>query len=452
MTNEKMPGNIVVIGSGAAGMTAASEAKRFDPRSNVTVITEDEHIAYSPCAIPWVIEGKMEWKDIVMHDPEFYSKERDIDIITKTKVTSVDPQKRTVSAGGREYKYDSLVVATGGSVFVPPIPGKDLEGTFIVRTVNDGVAISNAARRAKKVAVIGAGVIGLEVAVAFRNLGKDVLVVEMFDQVIPRICDADMSAKVLDELEKKGIKFLFKAPLESVNGSGRVKSITAAGEEFPCDIVIFATGVRANLEIPKMLDLDIGVLGAVNVSATMQPYSKGRPVNAVFVAGDVAQSHSAITPGPTMSQLGSNAVRQGITAGRNAAGGSFSSGPTVSPWISVIGDIQIGGAGMSKGLASWYGMRTVDGVAEGWSNARYYPGGKKMTVKLLGDAATRRIVGVQIISGGDINGQINWLSSVISKGTTVEQFLADGENAYCPPTSMVRDVAFNAAEDLRRNM
>jgi len=444
--------NIVIIGSGAAGMTAASEAKRYDPSSNVTVFTEDEHIAYSPCAIPWVVEGKMEWKDIVMHDARFYEKERGITVHTKTKVTAADGQNKTVTACGKEYAYDSLVIATGGKVFVPPVPGNDLDGIFAVRTVNDAIAIRDASKSAKRIAVIGAGVIGLEMAAAFRNIGKDVLVVEMFDQVIPRICDNDISQMVLSELESKGIRFLFKTPLGSVNGSDKVKSITANGREYECDMVIFATGVRADLEIPKMLGLDIGILGAVAASPTMRPYSKGRLVNDVFVAGDVVQSHSAAAPGPTMSQLGSSAVKQGIVAGKNAAGGNFSMGATASPWISEIGDIQVGGAGISCGLAAWYGIRTAEGIAEGSTNARYYPGGKKITIKLIGDPSSRRIIGAQMVSRGNINGHVNWLSSVISGNITVDSFLMNGENAYCPPTSMVRDTAFDAAERLLNNI
>lgn len=441
---------IVVIGSGAAGMTAASEARRTDPNADIRVFTEDGHIAYSPCAIPWVIEGKMDWKDIVMHDPSYYSGKRGIQVMTRTKVTAVDWSKKKVTANGESYDYDSLVVATGGTVFIPPINGKDLPGTFIVRTIDDAVAIRDALPKSKKIAVIGAGVIGLEIAVAMRNAGKDVMVVEMFDQPIPRICDRDMALRVQKHLEGLNIRFLFGTPIESVNGSDRVKGITAGGKEYDCDVVIFATGVRANLDIPRMLELDIGALNGVVVAPSMNPYRKGRIVNDVFVAGDVIQCQSSATDGPTMSQLGSSAVKQGIIAGKNAAGGKASLGPTTSPWISMVGNIQIGGAGLSEGLASWYGMKTMNSTAEGWSNARYYPGGKEMTVKLIADTATRRIVGAQLMSEGDINGHVNWLSSVISQKTTVDSFLADGENAYCPPTSMVRDVVFDAAEELRQ--
>ena len=443
-----MPKQIIVIGSGAAGMSAASSAKRADPQAKVIVFTEDEHIAYSPCVIPWAIEGKTGWDDIIMHDAAYYKKERDIDVYTKTSVTAVDGEKKTVTAGDKTYSYDSLVIATGGTVFIPPIEGKDLKNVFVVRTINDGKAIQEALKTSKTIVIGGAGVIGLEMALALKDMGKDVIVIEMMDQVIPRIADKDMADPIQKYLEDKGIKFVMKAPIQAVKGKDKVEGVTAAGNDYACDMVIFATGVRANLTIPKMLELDIGQLGAVAVAPTMQPYKRGRLVKDVYLAGDLVQCQSAVMAGPTMSQLGSTAVRQGIVAGANAAGENRITGPVASPWVSVIGDMHIAGTGLSLGLASWYGVKTVEGKATGLTRARYYPGGKLLTVKVIADAMTHRIIGAQIIAGEDATGRINWLTSAIIDGVTAEDFAFRSENAYCPPTSMVRDVVLMAVDDL----
>ncbi|MCL2607848.1 MAG: FAD-dependent oxidoreductase [Methanomassiliicoccaceae archaeon] len=440
--------NIIVIGSGAAGMTAASAAKKTDPSSNVIVFTEDEHIAYSPCAIPWVLEGKTSWNDIIMHDPSFYSEERGIDIRTKTKVTAADGNAKTVTAGGKTYGYDSLVVATGGNVFRPPVKGVDLKNVFTVRTINDGKRIEAAMKGSKKIVVAGAGVIGLEMALSMRNNGKSVTVIEMMDQVIPRIADRDMACPVQRYLESLGITFILSAPLQSVEGDRKAEGVTASGKTYECDMVILATGVRANLEIPKMLGLDIGELGAVVVSPEMRAYRNSVITDDIFVAGDVVQCRSAVAPGPTMSQLGSSAVKQGLIAGKNAAGGCASSGAFASPWVSVIGDMHVAGTGLSEALAKWYGIDTIYGKAEGYTRARYYPGGTGMTVKILADVNTHKMIGAQIIAGEDATGRIDWLTDAIINGTAAEDFLERAENAYCPPTSMVRDVVISAAEDL----
>jgi NADH oxidase (H2O2-forming) len=443
-----MAKEIIIIGSGAAGMTAASSARATDASAKITVFTEDEDIAYSPCIIPWVLEGKSTWKNVIMHTPEFYKKEKNIEVFTKTKVESVDGDNKTLVAAGKTYKYDSLVIATGGKVFIPPIPGVDLEGVFMVRTIQDGKKIETALKNSKKVVIGGAGVIGLEIALSLVNIGKEVTVIEMMDQVIPRIADKDMADPIQAYLESKGVKFVMKAPIQAVNGTIKVSSITAADKTYPCDMIIFATGVRANVDIAKQLGFDLGQLGAVVVAPTLQPYRKGRLVPDIYVAGDVIQCESAIMPGPTMSQLGSSAVKEGRVAGINAAGNKALFGPVASPWVSVIGDKQIAGTGLSLGLASWYGISVVAGKAMGTTRARYYPDGKEMIVKILADKTSHRIIGAQIIAGEEATGRIDWLTSVAIEGVTAEDFLVRAENAYCPPTSMVQDVVLKAAEDL----
>ena len=448
-----MARRIIVIGSGAAGMSAASAARKASSDAQITVFTEDEDIAYSPCAIPWGIEGRSGWDEIVMHTPEFYEKERNIKVVTRTRVESVDGDAKTVTAGGQTYPYDALVIATGGRVFVPPVPGADLANVFVVRTVRDGKDIQAALKDVDSVVIGGAGVIGLELAVAIREMGKDVTVIEMMDQVIPRIADKDMADEIQEHLESKGIKFVMKAPIQAVNGYGKVSSVTAAGQEYPCGLMIFATGVRANLDIPKALGLDVGQLNALIAAPTLNAYRRGRLVPDVYVAGDLVQCESAVMPGATMSQLGSTAVRQGLVAGNNAAGGEKKLfGPVASPWVSVIGDKQIAGTGLSLGLASWYGIDTATGSASGLTRARYYPGGKELRVKVIADRTTHRIVGAQIIAGEEATGRIDWLTSAIVNGMTAEDFLMRSENAYCPPTSMVRDVVIAAVEDLCRQL
>ncbi len=449
-----MAKKIIIIGSGAAGMTAASSARAANKEAEIIVFTEEEHISYSPCAIPFVLEGKIkDFPSIVMHHPEFYRRERNIDVRTRSKVTAVDAEKKTVTlVDGTTIPYDSIILATGGTVFVPPIEGAGLPGVFKVRFIQDGIDIQKAMLTARSIVVAGAGVIGLEVAVALRRAGKDVTVVEMFSQVIPRICDPDMAREMQTYCESLGIKFMMGLPLGSIRGAGMVEKVLVGNTEVGCDMVIMATGVRANLELPNMLGLEIGPLGAVRVSPTLQPYKKGRLVKDMYMAGDVVMCESAAAPGPTMSQLGSTAVRQGRVAGVNAAGGYGTFPAVLSAWVSQIGELQVGGTGLSKGLADYYGLNVVEGTAAGLTKARYYPGGKKLMVKLIADRETRRLLGAQIVAGEEVTGRINWLTGAIMKGVTADEFMNSFENAYCPPTSMVKDVVNIAAEDLVRRL
>lgn len=454
-----MAKKIIVIGSGAAGMSAASAARETDPEAEITVYTDDVDVAYSPCMIPWVLGGKSSWDGMIMHTPEWYAKERNITIRTATHVEAAAwdmprgaPVVKNITVDGKTVEYDKLILATGGKVFIPPIAGTDLPGVFTVRTVKGGKEIEAYIKDRKKIVIAGAGVIGLELAYELVGAGKDVTIIEMMDQVIPRIADKDMADPIQAYLESIGVKFVMKAPVQAVNGNGKVESVSSLGVDYPCDAVIFATGVRANTDLAKMIGLDIGQLGALVAAPTLQAYKNGRLVPDVYVCGDVMQCQSAVYPGPTMSQLGSSAVREGRVAGINAAGGDAKFGPVVAPWVSVIGDMQIAGTGMSLGLASWYGAKLASGKASGYSRARYFPGHKELTVKLMADAATHRLVGAQIISGEDATGRINWITSAVLNGMTAEEFIVQAENAYCPPTSMVRDVVLQAADELVRNL
>jgi len=445
-----MPKKIVIIGAGAAGLTAASTARECDPEAEIEVFTEDEHIAYSPCAVIYVIEGKIQdFDSIIMHDPRFYEERRNILVHTKTKVIGVDTDRKSVKlADGATRTYDAMVLATGGKMWVPPIEGSELDGVFSIKSVSDGKAIQEAIKGTDSVLIVGAGVIGLMMAIAVRNLGKQALVVEMLPTVIPRIMDEDMAALVQSHCEEKGIRFVMNAPIEAIKGKGKVESIRAGGKEYPCQMVIMATGVRANLELPNMMGLEIGPLGAVRVSATLQPYKKGRLVKDVYAAGDMIMCQSAVALGPTMSQLGSSAVRQGRVAGINVSGGYSTYPGALSPWVTYLGELQAAGTGISKALADYFGIKIVEGKAVGLTKARYYPGGKSITTKIIADKETHRIIGSQIVAGEDVTGRINWLTGAILKGVTVEEFVNSFENAYCPPTSMVKDVVNQAAEVL----
>jgi NADH oxidase (H2O2-forming) len=449
-----MPRKIVVIGAGAAGLTAASTAREQSPEAIIDVFTEDEHIAYSPCAVIYAIQGVIkDFESVIMHDPQFYREKRNISVHTRTKIAAVDVEKKMVTlANGTTMPYDSLVLATGGKMFVPPVEGSKLPGIFTIKSVNDGKAIKAALPTTDCVVIVGAGVIGLMMAVAVKHLGKKVTVVEMHPSVIPRIIDEDMAALVQKHCEGLGISFVMDTPITAIKGSESVKSVVAGGKEYPCEMVIMATGVKPNLELANSMGLEIGQLGAVRASTTLQPYRNGHLVNDVYVGGDMIMCQSAVIPGPTMSQLGSTAVRQGRVAGINATGGYATYPAVLSPWVTYLGEIQAAGTGLSKGLAEYFGLSIVEGKATGLTRARYYPGGKSITAKIIADKETHRILGAQLVGGEEVTGRINWLTASILKGATVEDFVTSFENAYCPPTSMVKDVVNQAAEALMEKL
>ena len=201
---------VVIVGGGAGGISTASNIRKLDKEIEITVLTRDNKVAYSPCAIPYVLSGKIEsFDDIIMRTPEDY-KEKDIDVITEVEVTEVDSDKKTVTYEKNGKKtvmdYDKLVLATGGNPFVPPMQGVDLDGVFRIRNIDDGMRVQEAMKDAKSAIVTGAGLIGIEIAYALKQQGLDVILSEMLPQIVPRSLDKYMSVILVKYLEMEGIQ------------------------------------------------------------------------------------------------------------------------------------------------------------------------------------------------------------------------------------------------------
>ncbi|RAP48232.1 MAG: pyridine nucleotide-disulfide oxidoreductase, partial [Methanosphaera sp. rholeuAM74] len=202
--------NIVIIGGGASGLTTASNIRKYDEDSQIMVFTTQKHVAYSPCAIPYVIGGHIEkFEDIIMHRPEEYML-KNIRIYTQSTVTKINKDQKEITYEDRNgnkqnLKYDKLVIATGGKPLIPPIPGKDLDGVFKVRTVEDGLKIQKYAEKSKNVVLVGGGAIGLELGSELANKGLNVTIAEMMPQLFPRSFDQEMSDKFQEHLQSKKI-------------------------------------------------------------------------------------------------------------------------------------------------------------------------------------------------------------------------------------------------------
>ena len=437
----------VIIGSGAGGLTTASTIRKYNKDMEIVVITKEKYIAYSPCAIPYVIGGEIpSFQDIIIHTPEDYRKNRNIVIITESTVVDVDSKNKNVIYYNKEgnkntLKYDYLVIATGGETFIPPIEGKDLEGVFKVKTIVDGMKIKDYAERSKSAVVVGAGAIGLETAYALRKLDLKVTVVEMAPQVLPRGLDIDMAEIVLKYLQDLGVEVILGKPVSKILGdeNNRVKGVVVGGKSYTCDMVVMATGIMPNIELAKRAGCEIGRL-AIKVNSRMET-----SVPNIYAVGDCVETVDFITKQPILSPFGSTAVRQGKVAGKNIAGIPSEFKPVLNAMVSKIGNIEIGSTGISELRAHQNRLEVVVGKAKALTRARYYPGGKPIYVKLIFDM-NRTLIGCQIVGGERVSERIDAMSLGILKGVTCEE-LVSMEFSYAPPVSMVVDPIVLAAED-----
>ncbi|MBI4814512.1 MAG: FAD-dependent oxidoreductase [Methanobacterium sp.] len=442
---------IVIIGGGAGGLSTASNIRKYDKNAKITVITRDENIAYSPCAIPYVLSGQVDqFQDIIMHQPEDYL-ERDIEVITRAEVVDVNSAENIIgynllesdskhsSDESHELPYDYLVIATGGAPITPPIEGADLKGVFKIRTIGDGETIKKWAEKSRRVVVVGAGLIGLEMAYGLKKMGLDVTINEMLPQIVPRSLDPSMALIVQKYLEKDGITVTLGKGMEKVTGRKQVEKVIFEDDVLDTDMIIMATGVRPETRLAKMAGCELG-RWAVKVNPKMQT-----SIPNVYAVGDCVEVVDAITGHPTQSPLGSTAVRQAKIAARNIVGVDAEFKPVLNAMVSKIGELEFGSVGLTESSAIHNGLEVICGKSRALTKARYYPGAKRIDVLMVCDLKGK-IIGCQIIAKERVAERVDTMALAIAKDVTCKE-LAATEFSYAPPVSMVIDPIILAAED-----
>ncbi|RLF85294.1 NADH oxidase [Thermococci archaeon] len=430
---------IVVIGSGTAGSNFALFARKLDRKAEIIVIGKEKTMQYSPCALPFVLSGKIpKLEDIVVFPNEFYEKQK-IQMMLETEAKTIDRKRKVIITDKDEIPYDKLVLATGSKAFIPPIKGVEKKGVFTLKEMRDVREIQKyiKERKPKKAVVIGAGLIGLEGAVAFRELGMEVLVVELLEHLLPTMLDKDIASIVQSHLEEKGIQFRFGVGVSEIIGDP-VTAVKIGEEEIESDIVLVATGVRANVDLAREAGLEIkrGII--------VDEYLRTSDPD-IYAIGDCAEVYDAVTGERILSQLGTTAVRMAKVAAENVFNKNVKFKPVFNTAITELFDLEIGTFGITQERARKEGVEVVVGKFKGSTKPEYYPGGKPITVKLIFRKDNKKLIGAQIVGGERVWGRIMALSFAAQKETTVED-IAYGETAYAPPISPTIDPITVAAE------
>jgi NADH oxidase (H2O2-forming) len=441
---------VVIIGSGAGGLTVASNIRRYSEHFEITVVTLENQVAYSQCAIPYVIGGEIgSFDEIVMHTPEYYG-DLGINIITESEVLDVISSEKLVRYRHKHQKlegketiftlnYDYLVIATGGSPFIPPVEGVGLKGVFKVRTIDDGIKIKEWAKKSNNAVVVGAGAIGLELGYGLKQLGMNVSVTEMLPQILPRSLDPDMAIKVQEYLEAQNVNIILNKALDKILGNEKAKTVVVGDESIDTDIVILSTGIKPSTELASLAGCDIGDMG-VSVNERMQTN-----VPNIYAVGDCVEVYDGITGMKTVSPFGTTAVRQGKVAAKNIAGIYSLFRPVLNSVVSKIGELEVGAVGLTESSANYNGIDIVVGRSRALTKARYYPGCKPIDIKLI-CSIDGKILGCQIIAKETVAERVDTMALAIAKGVNCEE-ITEMEFSYAPPVSMVVDPIVMAAED-----
>lgn len=446
-----MPRRIVIIGAHAAAADAASAARKTDRTADITLITKEDKAAYSRCGIPFVLGGQIpSFDDLVVFPPTFY-KMMKLKLRLETTVVKIDTNTQTVDIRDKTGKnetlpYDSLIITTGSAAFMPPIKGREKQGVYVIKTIEDGRKINEAIKTAKSAVVIGAGLIGLEAAVAFVERGIKATVVELLPYVLPAMLDQDMAKVVHSMLEEKGLNIIINRGVDEILGNERVTGVSVAGEQLPADLVLVATGVRANTELAKNAGIILGETRSIKVNMKMETNIKD-----VYAAGDCVECVNLITGRPTMSQLGTTAVRQAKVAGTNAAGGYSIFPGVLSSSVTRLFNVEIGATGLTEFMANRNGIQTVKGSIKSKTKADYFPGAKPIMVKIVVEKETQRVIGAQIIGEEEVGQRVNALSFAIQKQMSVRE-LAKADTCYAPPVAETWEPMVLAAEMALRKL
>jgi len=441
-----LPKRIVIVGAHAAGIDAASAARKRDRTAEITLITEERNAGYSRCGIPFVIGGQIpEFENLVVFPPAFYQMMK-LTLKTQTKTTSINTTNKTIETLSENGKnetipYDSLIIATGANPFMPPIKGKEKQGLNSLRTLEDGKEIDRALRNgAKSAVVMGAGLIGLEIAAAFHERGLKATVVELLPQILPQMLDPDMAKIVQESAQQKGINIATGKCVEEFLGKDKVTGIIAGGEQFDADLFVSAFGVRANTQLAVSANIVLGETKGIKANLRMETSAKD-----VYAIGDCAETNHIVTQKPVLPQLGTVAVRQGKVAGINAAGGYSLFTGALGSAVTRLFDTDIGVTGLTEAAAQKARMDTLTGAITSKTRAEYYPGALPIKVKLVIEKESTRIIGAQIVGGEEVTQRINAISFAIQKQMTVQE-LAKADTAYAPPVCETWEPIVLAAE------
>jgi NADPH-dependent 2,4-dienoyl-CoA reductase/sulfur reductase-like enzyme len=445
---------LVVIGADATGMSAASQARRRRDRDALEIVAFERghHTSYSACGIPYWVGGEVDGPDALVARSAEEHRKRDIDLRMRTEVTEIDLDRgrvrsRDLDDGGRESwtGYDHLVIATGARPVRPGLPGIDAPNVHGVQTLDDGEAVIRtlgAGGGARRAVVVGAGYIGVEMAEALLRHGLDVTVLDRSEQPMTTL-DPDMGALVHDAMEAMGIDVVTGADVREVRtgADGRARAVVAGdGREYPADVVVLGLGVRPNTEVAREAGLPAGGSGGLLTDLAMRV----RGAERVWAGGDCVEVLDLVSGRSRHVALGTHANKHGQVIGTNVAGGYATFPGVVGTAVSKVCDLEIGRTGLLEAEASAAGLQFVTAVIESTSRAGYYPGAQSMTVKVLAERRTGRLLGLQIVGREGAGKRVDVAAVALANRMTVEQMTAL-DLGYAPPFSPVWDPVLVAA-------
>lgn len=439
---------VVIIGGVAAGAKAAAKTKRMLPNASVEVYTKDTHVSYSACGIPYYVQGNFkDYNKLIIRTPQKF-KEDGIDIFLRKEVIKIIPNQKEIivldleTNNASTVKYDKLVIATGAYPIIPQIKNVHLKNIFTLRTMEDAISVRETLRRSKKAVIIGGGYIGLEMLEAFIANNVETTLIETSSFIMPNL-DIEL-AKLVQEYVLN-----YKPELTNIINNERVTEFlgnesveevkTESGRIIPTDFVLLCAGIKPAVEIAAAAGIELGITGAIKVNNRMETSIKD-----IYACGDCIEEMYMITHTPVWMPLGSNANKEGRCAAINLSGGTDYFEGVLGSNVTKYFGLTISMTGFTEKKAKELGYDTISLMVTKRDKAGYMPEVENVTIKLVVDKQTHKLLGGQAIGCGDADKRINTLSTALLKHMTVED-LAGADLTYSPAFSTSIDPLISVA-------
>lgn len=449
-----MPEKILVVGGVALGPKAAARCKRLMPDAEITLVDENIFISYGGCGIPFYVSGEIQNLDDLratpyhtVRDADFFRDMKGVTVRTQTRATAIDRAAKTLTVKnvvtGQEEKlpYDKLVLATGATPHVPPVEGKDLENVLSLTRLEAAGAIRTACQEGKitEAVIVGGGFIGLEAAVALADMwGVKCSVVEMVDQILPGVLSHSVARMAAHDCVTHNVNVYTGEKVVRLEGKdGKVCKVVTDKRELEAQLVIFAAGFIPNGQLAKDAGLEVAPFGAIMVDRHMRTSDP-----AIYAGGDCVSIRNIITGKPGYLPLGSMANRQGRVIGTNLAGGEAVFPGYVGSWAVKLFDLSFCGVGLTVERARAEGFDAFSVSVEQFDHAHFYPEKAMMTLELVVDKATGRVLGMQgaCADGDSLKARVDAVAAALQYSQPRVEDISNLEVAYAPPFASAMDV------------
>ena len=433
----------VIIGAVAGGATTAARLRRLDEHAEIVIFEKGEFISYANCGLPYYIGDVIKNRNaLFVATASSFNQRFNIDVRTMTEVTAINPSSKTVRAKnqitGKQYEesYDKLVLSPGAEPIRPPLPGISIEGIFTLRNVSDTDYIKAFVQKEgiKKAVIIGAGFIGLEMAENLYELGMDVSIIEMANQILAPL-DYPIAAIAQQHIRSKGVDLILNSSVTAFEKENtQLKVLLKSGEVIDADIVILSIGVKPDTKLAQQAGLKIGDAKGVWVNEFLQTSDPN-----IYAVGDAIEFTNPITKQSMNTYLAGPANKQGrICANNMVSGNTQKYNGSINTAIVKVFDMTIATAGTASKHLSKAGIKHLVSTTHSGSHAGYYPGAKQMSIQIAFSPEDGRLLSAQIAGYDGVDKRIDILSSAIKRNSTIYE-LTEFEHAYAPPYSSAKD-------------